>query len=63
MSNLDWKEILDRAEWTFAQAFLATVGAAGTGFVSVGVLKTAGLAAGAAVISVLKNVFVQPKTA
>ncbi len=63
MGNLDWKDILDRAEWTFAQAALATAGAAGAGFVSVAVWKAAAVAGGAAVISLLKNVFSQTRAA
>lgn len=59
MEGLDWKDIASRAEWTFAQAALAVVGAAGAGFVSVQVWKAAAIAGGAAVISMLKNIFVQ----
>lgn len=61
MNKIDWKDVLDRAEWTFAQAAIAVVAAAGTSFVDVALWKSAAIAGGAAVISLLKNVFVQVK--
>lgn len=63
MANLDWKDILDRAVWTLVQSGLIVVGGAGVGFVNVAVWKSAALAGGAAVISLLKNVFAQSQAA
>lgn len=63
MANLDWQDILDRAVWTFVQTGLVSVGAAGAGFVNVAVWKTAAIAGGASVISLLKNVFAQTRAA
>lgn len=63
MKGLDWSDILDRAEWTFAQAFFATAGAAGVAFVDVQVWKSAAVAGGASVIALLKNVFMQVREA
>jgi hypothetical protein len=62
MENLDWKDIANRAEWTFAQAFLATLAAAGTDYLDADVWVSAAVGAGAAVISLLKNVFVQARS-
>lgn len=59
----DWKEIGKRAAWTFAQAALAIVIAAGTDYVNVDTWKAAAIAGGAAVFSFLKNVGVQTKNA
>ena len=56
MQKVNWQDVADRAAWTFAQSFLAVAVASGASFVSLGVAKQAALAAGAAVLSFLKNV-------
>lgn len=61
LKDLDWADILDRAEWTFAQAFFAVAGSAGTGFVDLAVWKSAAISGGAAVISLMKNTFMQAR--
>jgi hypothetical protein len=60
MKGLNWKDILERAEWTFAQAFLAVVG---VGVVTdVATYKAGAIAGIAAVLSMLKNVVKQNTT-
>ena len=63
LSNVDWQDVLNRASWTFVQAFVPIVAAAGVNFVDGAVWKSAALAGGAAVLSFLKNVFVGSKPA
>lgn len=59
MDKLDWKDILERAEWTFAQAFLAVVSVGVAGVTDVGTWKAGAIAGAAAVLSMLKNVVAQ----
>ena len=59
MTKADWKDIAARAEWTFAQAFLATVGVAAADVTNVATWKAGVIAGVAAVISLLKNVAVK----
>lgn len=59
MQGLDWKDIANRAEWTFAQAFLATVAVGASGVTSVGTWKAGAIAGAAAVLSLLKNIVAQ----
>lgn len=61
MKKLNWQPIVERGTWTFAQAFLAVVVAAGTDYVNVATWKAAAIAGGAAVFSFLKNVTVQAR--
>jgi len=63
MSSFDWKDILNRALWTFAQAaigILVVAQAAGTPFTT-DLLWKAAAAGVAAVISVGKNMYVQKR--
>lgn len=62
MKDLDWPDIANRVGWTFVQAFIATVAAAGADYVNATVLKSAGIAGLAAAISLLKNIFVQARS-
>lgn len=50
------KNLIERAAWTAAQAGLTVLVAAGVGFVSVEVWKTAALSAAAAALSALKTI-------
>lgn len=60
-TKFDWKAIAERASWTFVQAALAVLVASGTDYVNVETWKAAGIAGGAAVFSVLKNIAYQYK--
>ena len=49
------EEVLRRSAKTFLQTFTAVLIASGTGYLEVDVLKTAAIAGGAAVLSVIHN--------
>lgn len=48
---MNWKNVIERAVWTFVQAFVAVFAVA-----DVSTARDAAVAGGAAVLSVLKNV-------
>ncbi|MGQ0668071.1 MAG: hypothetical protein ACT4PO_00085 [Actinomycetota bacterium] len=58
---MNWKDIAERTLFTAAEAFLAVLVAAGTGYVNVSTLRAAAIAAGAAAIAAAK-VAIQQKT-
>lgn len=55
--GLNWKDIAERAEWTFAQAFIATIGVGAV--TNVATYKAGAIAGIAAVISLAKNIVKQ----
>lgn len=55
MNSINWKDIANRAIWTFAQAAAGVLVVAGTTGLNADILKGAGIAGVAAVISFVKN--------
>jgi hypothetical protein len=58
LHGVNWKDVLERVEWTAAQAFLGTV-AVGASGLNVSTAKAGVIAAAAAVLSLLKNIVKQ----
>lgn len=57
LHGVNWKDVMERVEWTFAQAFLATIGVGAV--TNVSTYKAGAIAGVAAVISLLKNIVKQ----
>ncbi len=58
-TNLDWKDILMRALWTFLEAFLGALAIAPLFEGDWGILKVAAIAGLSAVLSFVKTIVVQ----
>jgi hypothetical protein len=56
MTKAELKDVVERCVWTAIETATAVLVAAGTGWLEASVWQTAGVTAGAAVLSVIKNV-------
>lgn len=53
--KVDYKDLAERAFWTFVQTLIAMLVATGTDYIHLASWKTAAISAGAAVLSALKT--------